>query len=358
MTPLIVTHAGTFHADEIMAIILLEKFLFFRPTRLTFNAEGKDYIKWIQQTEKPLCFPLFFEDGIEDMRTPIPVIRTRDASVLKTACQNSSVYVIDVGGEYNASFLNFDHHQGHMTEMWPDGKPLSSTGLIWTWLKTQQKLQLPHILIQDIEDKIIKPLDLHDNGLETSPVASLIATFNRSTDSVDEQNRQFTQAKMVLTSYLDNIMYTSTLKYEATDMISQAWNRAQKKGDTVVLLPKHIDFHDCPAVLKSLSQNQADMIIIPGQGNRFSLISLPLDTPFSIKNPCPLQWRGKMDQTLFIDGKSIHLKFAHKTGFMCIVEGKHSDALTVARHIVDQCQPKNMNRTTPSPNVFYKKKKF
>jgi uncharacterized UPF0160 family protein len=68
---LILTHDGVAHAGEVFAIAHIRK---------------------------------FFE-------ATIPVLRTRDAKEVESAKNNKSVWVIDVGGEYDEEMRNFDHHQ-------------------------------------------------------------------------------------------------------------------------------------------------------------------------------------------------------------------------------------------------------
>lgn len=85
----IVTHNGTHHADEALAVHLLRKL----PT-------------------------------YKDM----PLIRTRDPAVI-----NDATIVVDVGAEYDPQRSRFDHHQRGFEETF-DGKhktKLSSAGLVW-----------------------------------------------------------------------------------------------------------------------------------------------------------------------------------------------------------------------------------
>lgn len=335
MKHIVVTHAGSFHADEAMAVALLEKFYFPYATQMSVGVDSSVHLEWLKGNQSPTTDAVFYADGVEECRTPIVVIRTRDAALLKTAKANRDVFVIDVGGEFDASALNFDHHQRSMSQRWEDGTPLSSTGLIWKWLLAQGHLNGLHDEVRDeLQEKVVKPLDAHDNGVATSPVASQLAGYNRTSDNTDEQNRQFGKAKQLMMDTLENAIFSAELKLEAKTVLRKGWTKAQQVGDTHVLLRDHISYHDCATLLRDISNGKADMIIIPGQGNRFSVISTPLDKAFSIKCPCPSEWWGKMDQKVTINGKDIMVRFAHKTGFMCVVEGSHKDAQQVARHII------------------------
>lgn len=352
MNHIIVTHAGSFHADEIMAVALLERFYLIRPLAMSVDLPAEVVQPWFegQAVQRQHLQPRFW-DGVEDCRTPVPVVRTRDAGLLKKACAHKDTFVVDVGGEFDPLRLNFDHHQKSMTHTWEDGTPLSSTGLVWRWLKQQGHLAaLDPLIVEDLEKLLIKPLDQHDNGVASCTLAVQCATYNRSTEDPQEQDRQFFKALDMMREALENQLFACQLKLEATQVLTKQWQKAQQHHDTVVSLRYPIAYHDCTGLLKQISKGQADMIVIPGQGNRFSVISMGMDTPFSIKVPCPAHWRGRMNFQEHIQGKDVLIKFAHKSGFMCVVEGNHKDALAVGRHIVQQ-HHKHLAKTRAGVNA-------
>lgn len=331
---LIVTHAGSFHADEVAAIVLLERFFLDRPLVVAKNPEQSDLLSMIKG-KRPDHAHIWLDNGVEDLRAPVMVVRSRDALVLKQAVEAEDVFVIDVGGVYGEDKLNFDHHQSSMTRSWPDGAPLSSAGLVWLWLKEKGFLsRLDGAVIEECEDKLIRPLDAHDNGLAQCPVAGTLAGYNRGSDDPVLQNEQFGKAMGLMREHLENILHGAELKLEAHRAISKAWDLAQKNNDTHVLLRNAVAYHDCTGLLKQISNGAADMIIISGQGNRFSVISQPQSAAFSMKCPVPNEWRGKMDFSVTIDGHPVSIKFAHKSGFMCVVEGPPKDAQRVARYVI------------------------
>ena len=330
---MIVTHAGSFHADEVAACALLEQYFFPGPLYVPDNPETNEVLSWMDGETG--TFPSrFWADGTEDLRRPFVVVRTRDSALLKKACENPNVFVVDVGGQYNKDLLNFDHHQHSMQETWSDGTPYSSTGLVWEYLKRQNLLPFAERVGTLIENDFIKSLDRHDNGLEASNIAAVLAGFNRSTENPAEQNQQFSKAITVIREALQNAIFSAEVKCEAETVLTQAWKNAQKHGSTIVGLKNHITYHDCSGLLKEISGGAADLIIIPGQGNRFSLISQKLDNAFSIKNPVPEEWRGKMDFLVETARGPVLVKFAHKSGFMCVVEGTLAQAMSVGRVVV------------------------
>lgn len=140
----VVTHGGQFHPDELLAISLLAQTVF--------------------------------------ATTGLPVIeRTRDPVRLQAACNDKESFVIDVGFQWDPSLRNFDHHQGDLSESWPDGTPLSSCGLMWRWLREEGWLKKwsPEVL-DAMEESLIKPADCHDNGVGGRWVeGELLAAYNR-----------------------------------------------------------------------------------------------------------------------------------------------------------------------------------
>ncbi len=137
----IVTHHRFFNLDEIAAIALLDKFM--------LNGE-------------------------------FDVIRTRDEKLLNKYKSDSNVFVLDVGSDYDASKLNFDHHQ-NIKETWDNGAQYSSCGLIWKWLKDQNKIKgLTNNQMSKFESSFIRKVDAQDNGVKAFPEMKFVAMSNRN----------------------------------------------------------------------------------------------------------------------------------------------------------------------------------
>ncbi len=116
----IITHSGTFHVDELLAVATLE---------LYFNGAH-----------------------------PYEVIRSRDPELWKTAD-----YLVDVGMEYDPERGRFDHHQkGGGGER--NNIPYSSFGLVWK--EFGEAVSGSKEVAAAIERKLCYPVDLGDNGIE------------------------------------------------------------------------------------------------------------------------------------------------------------------------------------------------
>jgi len=153
----IVTHDGTFHSDEIFSIGLLSVF---------------EVVK-----------------GQE-----VQIVRSRDDNFLKLFLSSSDVFVIDIGGDFNAEMHNFDHHQED--DYFADKAAIR---LVYEYLLDNNKLDSK--LGNHLWENLIKLINNWDLGQEQKfvnyyhrPLPSLISSYNRSTNDLSEENIQFEKA--------------------------------------------------------------------------------------------------------------------------------------------------------------------
>lgn len=129
--PLIGTHNGRFHADEALAVYMLRLLPAYRDS---------------------------------------PLVRTRDPSILET-CHT----VVDVGGQYEAERLRFDHHQREFQATFPShSTKLSSAGLVYKHFGQEIIAQQTGsavaseevgLLWKKMYDDLIEAFDANDNGI-------------------------------------------------------------------------------------------------------------------------------------------------------------------------------------------------
>lgn len=164
MTTKIVTHHRFFNLDEIAAIALLDKFM---------------------------------------LNGDFTVERTRDEKLLSKYKEDKSVFVLDVGSDYDASKLNFDHHQ-NIKETWDNGEQYSSCGLIWKWLKEQGKLsELSNNEIMKFESSFIRKVDAQDNGVKAFPEMKFVAMSNRNHHDNNIIDGHFMRTLGLVRNYID-----------------------------------------------------------------------------------------------------------------------------------------------------------
>lgn len=116
----IVTHSGSFHTDDIFAVVTLKLFL--------------------------------------EEKNSITVIRTRDKKIIETAD-----YVVDVGGVYNPKENRFDHHQESGAGVRDNGIPYASFGLVWK--EYGDDICGSKEIAERIDRELVQPIDALDNGI-------------------------------------------------------------------------------------------------------------------------------------------------------------------------------------------------
>lgn len=118
----LVTHNGSFHADEIFASAVLS---------LLLEKKGEKF----------------------------EIIRTRDPKIIE-----EGDYVYDVGGIYDEEKNRFDHHQKDFNEKRENDILYSSFGLIWK--KYGEELVGDEKATKFIDNRLVAPIDGADNGID------------------------------------------------------------------------------------------------------------------------------------------------------------------------------------------------
>lgn len=172
-TPMVVTHDGIFHADDVCAVAILT-----------------------------IAFP------------GLTVERTRDSAFIRHNKGAPGVIMVDVGGEYDAERNLFDHHQplgAGFRNAEEQLFPYASAGLIWKAYGRQaiQALQ-PALQPEDVNDTLqamdamlFRYVDAIDCGVKLRSagptVSALISSFNHSWyEEADESNFQLVLDLMVV----------------------------------------------------------------------------------------------------------------------------------------------------------------
>jgi len=118
----LVTHNGSFHADDVFACATL-------------------------------CLVL------KKQRRKFKIIRTQDEEIIK-----NGDYVFDVGGIYDPEQNRFDHNQKGGAGKRDNGIEYSSFGLVWK--KFGKEICKSEEIMKMLDDKIVAPIDAFDNGFD------------------------------------------------------------------------------------------------------------------------------------------------------------------------------------------------
>lgn len=164
---LIITHNGTFHADEVAATALLVAF-------------------YLKSEDKYDVIRMPHQHNIDDY--------------IKNHKYYDKYFVLDIGKVLDPDNLKFDHHQFSSAE-----SPYSSAGLIWKWLKEQ------NIVSQDVAvelDPVIKNVDMNDIGVrpaEPGELSWVISNLNDQNAYSENQFYMFETAVQIVSQIFDNI---------------------------------------------------------------------------------------------------------------------------------------------------------
>ncbi len=204
----LVTHNGSFHADDIFACATLS---------IMLESEGREF----------------------------EVIRTRDEGII-----NTGDYVFDVGSVYDASINRFDHHQMGGAGARENTIPYSSFGLIWKHygekIAGSPKAQMM------IDKNLVQPVDAFDNGVslvdkkgEIVPYfiqhafLSMCPTWIEEKDKSDEYfSKSVSFAKEILKR---EIIQVNAI-IEAEDKVVEIYNNTEDKR--IIILDKKYPYEE------------------------------------------------------------------------------------------------------------------
>lgn len=268
----VITHNGTFHADEVFAIAILEK------------VKGH----------------------------PLTITRTRHPETLTQGVANPTIFVVDVGLLHEPVQHNFDHHQ--------DRHMKSAAGLVWEHfgqrvcegsLDTADLVQETLIDLVDQMDtnqnNILKTVDTHLPGGSGGTVSGLIGAFNREPDDDEVQMSQFRKAIDMASIFLDNALF------EATKIVAQKpiWDARQMLKPHVVRLERH-----CKGWKRWAAHEPAiRFCLIPraSKNEAITAVQWQLTSIDAVENPLPTL--ETMQNTV---SEPSTIEFAHKARFLAV----------------------------------------
>ncbi|EPQ27687.1 uncharacterized protein PFL1_04825 [Pseudozyma flocculosa PF-1] len=305
----IITHSGTFHADEALAVHLLRKLPAYRDA---------------------------------------PLVRTRDAAAI-----DAGTIVVDVGAEYDPARHRYDHHQRGFTEVFDDQHKtkLSSAGLVWKHFGRQilsVHLQLAEsddvvaLLHTKLYDDFVEAIDAIDNGISQYP-SDLKPAYKSRTDLSarvgylnpswnDESSAAILDARFERASHM-----AGTEFFERVDYTFHAWLPARQKvidalgarkaypgGDPqgrMLVFDEFSSWKDhlfrLEAELPIPDAERPVYVVYPDESGKWRVQAVP-ESPesFVSRKALPEQWRGIRDQQLSDLTGIPGCIFVHQSGFI------------------------------------------
>lgn len=291
----VVTHSGTFHADDVFASAILRAAL-----------------------------------GDFDF------IRTRDPAAIAAAD-----IVFDVGGIYDPSRKRYDHHMRDLPRR-EDGTPYSSVGLIWRdYGRDALNRFVPDIegsgldaVWGDIDTGIILSIDMADNGISTaSPghLALLIETFNPTWDSAQTYDEAFADASELARGILQRAC--SQAYAEAKAMTSVLRAAKGGKNPRVIVLDRKLPWEK--AVFEG-GLADALFVIYPNEDSTawYCRTIPPEPNSFGQRLSLPESWRGLQEHAFSKAAGISDGVFCHPAGFICGARSQTSAIALAERAIV------------------------
>lgn len=298
----LVTHDGTFHADDV------------------------------------LCYALLTEVVSGEVR----LIRTRDPA-FTTPAENRMVF--DVGGIHDAERWIFDHHQVDKT-LRTDGSPYSAFGLLWQYLGIEYIASLDLDLNIDILERMrgeidegfVREIDAYDNGTAGAPapvghLSSLIEDLVPRGTHVQpsDVDQAFVEASQTAGMLFKMHVYRTARAWK--DIVN-----FQKAAD-LSILPRVAVLPDGMSWKKAVYELGLDdllYVVHPKEdGDTWYCAAVPpAPGSFAQRQPLPSAWAGKRDQD-FADATGVEdAVFCHGALFLCAARTK-AGAIELARQAVE-----------------------
>lgn len=274
------THNGTFHADDVLAYVILD-----------------------------------------ELYGPLELVRSRDKELLAT-CD----LVFDVGGG------KYDHHTNDK-EYRENNIPYAAAGLVWRdfgkLLLKKKGIVEAYIekVFTYIDEQYIQGLDAVDNGVRFTrevivpELPSDIHRFNPKWNANENEQEQFDKAvEFARTSFL-NVIKDQNSKVAAISVIEKAYgDRSQRE---ILFLEQHCPWH---SALLEVDQKEEVLFVIYKDHRKGYLIQVvPVhENTFEARKDLPEEWAGKEEEEL---NKIIGIDdaiFAHPARFIAGAKSKES----------------------------------
>ena len=278
----IVTHSGSFHADDVLAVALVRAFVDPNAT----------------------------------------VERTRDQARIAAAD-----VVVDVGSVYDPATRRFDHHQRTY-----EG-PLSSAGMVLAWLHAEQHIaaELAARLRADLVDYV----DAVDNGQRTPDAgvpcfSSVIGAMGDAHASSGGYNALFGHAADMALRLVRGIEAGWVATCEARAEVEAAMQKAIQTGGAVVELARYVKWKPAYFELGG-AEHPTDYVAFPGDSD-YRVIAVPPSLgSFDEKRPFPESWAGLEGDALSAVTGIPGARFCHKNRFIAVFENREVAWETLSR---------------------------
>ena len=293
-TQRLITHSGSFHADDVLACSVLRR---------------------------------LFPDS--------EVVRTRDRELLDSTTDADVVF--DVGYEYDPVLRRYDHHQpGRPHRL--DGSPYSSFGLVWLHhgrsyiapLLGASDSDLIDAVWEDMDRRFVLSIDHTDNGYvpeggvttsTATDISLLVEDFVPAwNDAEADHDARFLAAVELFSTLLERRVSKAASLARARAAVLRAFENAP--DPRIVVIP---DYMPVGSVVRKHGFDQALYLVERSRsGEWFVNCVRPDGEPFGQRKPLPLAWAGLRGQDLAEVSGVADAIFCHGQRFTCAAQSRES----------------------------------
>ena len=292
----VVTHGGVFHADEVLATVILSKVLGDITVLRTFKVP----------------------EGLSD-----------------------NVIIYDIG------FGRFDHHQKGGNGARENGVPYASVGLIWKEYGHQivENTANPELVWELIDRDLIQGVDATDNGAmpkteseSTGPVvrnmsfSAIISSFNPTWDSSEDPDEAFIKAVEFAETVFENTLKNATAKAKAQKIVEEAIEKSQEH---IMVLEQFVPWQEFIFASENPKAAEVQFVVFPSNRGGYNWQCVPdVLGSFGQRKTVPSEWRGLSGENLQRVTGVPTANFCHAAGFLGSAE-TFEDAYALAKLAVE-----------------------
>lgn len=269
----VITHSGTFHSDEVLATVILEKVLGNITICRTFKVP---------------------EELADD------------------------VIVYDIG------FGMYDHHQKGGNGARENGVPYAAAGLIWKDFGRQLVTDTcnPDLVWNLIDRDLIQSIDATDNGkipkvdypAQAMTFSQAISSFNPNWDSEMSTDDAFAKAVEFAKIVFDNVLANTVSKANAQDIVDEA---IESSVNNIMVLDRFVPWQEF--IFSSTNNKASDILFVVFPSNRggynWQCVPDALGS-FGMRKAVPDEWKGLRDLELQNVTGVATASFCHPEGFI------------------------------------------
>ena len=292
----LVTHDGSFHADEVFATA---------------------------------CLKIYYKN-IKNRR--VKVIRTRNSKII----ENADI-VYDVGNIYDPKKKRFDHHQKDGAGKRGNGVMYSSFGLIWKHFG--KELTQNDEIHEEIDQKLVQQICAADTahndfviegtGWKAWTFDGIIKNFHPDRSLGEkENNKVFDNMVDFFTDFLQNYIKNSKKKYAEYKIVESAYKNTEDKR--IIVLEKGMSWK------KPLVEAPEPLYVIypTFDQDNFHIRAIPVsDDSVNNRKPFPKSWCGLRVEELQKESKIKGSIFVHNTGYLGVASNLESAILMAKKSI-------------------------